>query len=70
MILQDIKRILDEHPNTVIVVDEIDYAFGNRKLLGTIRDIVDETVSVIILIGMQNAHTELKKTIALLHLSG
>lgn len=62
VILQDIKRILDEHPNTVIVVDEIDYAFGNRKLLGTIRDIVDETVSVIILIGMQNAHTELKKT--------
>lgn len=61
-LLQEIKILLDEHPNTVIVIDEIDYSFGNKKLLGTIRDIVDETISVMILIGMQNAYNELKKT--------
>ena len=60
-LLDEVKAILNEYPNTVMVVDEIDYAFRNKKLLGTIRDIVDETTGVIILIGMQNARDELLK---------
>ncbi|MCD4828836.1 MAG: ATP-binding protein [Candidatus Cloacimonetes bacterium] len=42
-----------------IFVDEIDYAFSNKKLLGVIRDLVDETLSEVILVGMQDAHKRL-----------
>ncbi len=52
-------QILEDHEDTVIVVDEIDYAFKHDKLLGAIRDIVDETLSVVILVGMQNAKDRL-----------
>lgn len=47
--------LLNRHPETVIVVDEIDYAFKQPKLLGAIRDLVDESLVIIILIGMENA---------------
>ncbi len=63
-LLQEIKFILnsEEMSDTVIIIDEIDYSFGNKKMLGSIRDIVDETIAVIIMVGMQNAYHELKKT--------
>jgi len=51
--------ILEDHENTIIVIDEIDYAFRYPQLLGAIRDIVDETLSIVILIGMQNAKDRL-----------
>lgn len=51
--------LLGDHPETVIVIDEIDYAFREQKILGAIRDIVDETLAVVILIGMQNAKERL-----------
>ncbi len=53
--------ILDEHPKTVIIIDEIDYAFDQPKLLGAIRDIVDETLVIIILVGMQTARDRLSR---------
>lgn len=46
-------QILEEQEDMVIVIDEIDYAFKHDKLLGAIRDIVDETLTVVILVGMQ-----------------
>jgi replication-associated recombination protein RarA len=52
-------QILEDHEDTVIVIDEIDYAFRHDKLLGAIRDIVDETLTVVILVGMQNAKDRL-----------
>ena len=52
-------QILEDHEDTVIVIDEIDYAFKHDKLLGAIRDIVDETLTVVILVGMQNAKDRL-----------
>lgn len=55
------KDILDEHPETVIIIDEIDYAFKQEKILGAIRDIVDETLAIIILVGMQNAKDRLSQ---------
>jgi len=50
---------LTDHPEAVIIIDEIDYAFNNPKLLGTIRDIVDETLAIVILVGMENAKERL-----------
>ena len=46
---------MEDHADTVIVIDEIDYAFKHEALLGAIRDIVDETLCIVILVGMQNA---------------
>ena len=51
--------ILENHEDAVIIVDEIDYAFSNKQLLGAIRDIVDETLTIVILVGMQNAKEKL-----------
>jgi Cdc6-like AAA superfamily ATPase len=53
--------ILEDHENTIIVIDEIDYAFRYPQLLGAIRDIVDETLSIVILVGMQNAKDRLSQ---------
>ncbi|MDP3114719.1 MAG: ATP-binding protein, partial [Candidatus Cloacimonadaceae bacterium] len=39
----------------------IDYSYSHEKLLGAIRDIVDETLTVVILIGMQNAMDRLSQ---------
>lgn len=60
-LLQLILHILEDHKDTVIVIDEIDYAFTHEKLLGAIRDIVDETLTVVILVGMQNAMDRLSQ---------
>lgn len=54
-LFQSSLALLAHHPETVIIIDEIDYAFKQPKLLGAIRDIVDETLAIIILVGMENA---------------
>ena len=54
-------EILEDHPQTVIIIDEIDYAFNQPKLLGAIRDIVDETLVIVILVGMQPARDRLAR---------
>lgn len=51
--------ILRNYPNTVLIVDEIDYAFNSKKILGSIRDIVDETLAIVILVGMADAKEKL-----------
>jgi len=56
-----IEIIINVKGDVIIFVDEIDYAFKDKKLLGIIRDIVDETLAIIILVGMQNAKEELRK---------
>jgi len=53
--------LLEDHPETIIVVDEMDYAFRHPQLLGAIRDIVDETTAIVILVGMQNAKDRLNQ---------
>jgi replication-associated recombination protein RarA len=52
-------NILKNYDNIVIIIDEIDYAFRSQKILGSIRDIVDETLSVVILVGMTDAKEKL-----------
>jgi len=55
--------ILNDADDPIIFIDEIDYAFSyqNKPLLGAIRDIVDETLSIIVLVGMQDAKKQLLK---------
>ncbi len=58
-IFQRCFEILKNFDNTVIVIDEIDYAFKNKRILGSIRDIVDQTLSVVVLVGMADAKESL-----------
>ncbi len=58
-IFNKILGILRNYDNLVIVIDEIDYAFDKKKILGCIRDLVDETLCVIILVGMSDARERL-----------
>jgi replication-associated recombination protein RarA len=53
--------LVEDHKDTIIVIDEIDYAFRHPQLLGAIRDIVDETTAIVILVGMQNAKDRLNQ---------
>ena len=46
-------QVLCEQQDAVVIIDEIDYAFRYYELLGSIRDLADETLAVILLIGMQ-----------------
>jgi replication-associated recombination protein RarA len=54
-------QLLLNNEETVIIIDEIDYAFRYPQLLGAIRDLVDETLAVVILVGMQNAMDRLSQ---------
>lgn len=58
-IFDSVIGILAEHPEVVIIIDEIDYAFREQKILSALRDIVDETLAVVVLVGMQNAKDRL-----------
>jgi replication-associated recombination protein RarA len=52
-------ELLTAHSDAIIIIDEIDYAFKRPDLLGAIRDIVDETIAIVILVGMENAKERL-----------
>jgi replication-associated recombination protein RarA len=53
--------LLEDHEDAVVFVDELNYAFTKPQLLDTIRDIVDETLAVIILVGEDKSHERLLK---------
>ncbi len=55
----EVLEILTSAPNPVIFIDEIDYAFSHKGIIGTIRDLVDQSLVTIILFGMQDAKTQL-----------
>ena len=58
-IFSRIVDILQNYDDVVIVIDEIDYAFKSKKILGSIRDIVDETLTIVVLVGMADAKEKL-----------
>ena len=66
-LFQRLKDVLNnnttEGHTPIIFIDEIDYAFGRSRevLFGTIRDIVDHTAAVVMLIGMGEAREKLLK---------
>ena len=55
-------RILMDAPDSVIMIDEFDNAMKNRELRETIRDIVDQTFTTVILIGMRGVRERLERT--------
>jgi hypothetical protein len=59
VILQECLEMLKEDPQTIIL-DEIDYAIKKRVILETVKTIVDKSFSEVILIGMQNAKSQLE----------
>ena len=57
-------QILDHiqsQTDCVIFIDEIDYAFENRNIIATIRDLADQSFATFVLIGMQNAKVKLRQ---------
>jgi|LSQX01.3.fsa_nt_gb replication-associated recombination protein RarA len=60
-LFEEVREILLSAPDPVIFIDEIDYAFRDKQLLGTIRDLVDTTTVTIMLFGMQDAYHSLLK---------
>lgn len=58
-IFAQVIDILRKNPNTVIFVDEVDYAYRKPNLLGFLRDIADKTLATVILVGMEDAKKRL-----------
>jgi len=54
-IYNQVLDFLHSEMDTVVVVDEINYAFHNKKILETIRDLSDESLATFIMIGMEDA---------------
>ena len=59
-IYNQILDILQSDQNITIFVDEIEYGFHNRKILATIRDFIDQSLSTFVLVGMEQAKDKLK----------
>ena len=60
-IYNQILDYLQCHQDTVILVDECDYGFSNEKILATIRDLADQSLTTFALIGMEEAREKLVK---------
>jgi hypothetical protein len=59
-IYNQILDILQNDQNITVFVDEIEYGFHNRKILATIRDFVDQSLTTFVLVGMEQAKIKLK----------
>ena len=57
----EVLEVLQTVPNVVVFIDEIDYAFKNKRILATIRDFADMSFASFVLIGMQESKLMLKK---------
>ncbi len=60
-LFDDVVDLLRAAPDTVIFIDEVDYAFRDKEILSAIRDLVDLTLVTIVLFGMQDAYNSLLK---------
>ena len=58
-IYNQILDILQGDQNITIVLDEIDYAFSNERILASIRDLVDQSLATFVLVGMERAKEKL-----------
>jgi hypothetical protein len=60
-IYNEVLDFLQNEPNVVILIDEIDYGFRKAGIIATIRDMVDQSFVSIVLIGMHTAKQSLLK---------
>jgi DNA transposition AAA+ family ATPase len=60
-IYNQILDFLQSNQDTVILVDEVDYAFANERILATIRDLADQSLVTFAIIGMERAKEKLMK---------
>jgi replication-associated recombination protein RarA len=60
-IYNQILDILQGDPNIVLIIDEIDYAFSNERILSSIRDLADQSLATFLLIGMERAKEKLMR---------
>ena len=60
-IYNQILDILQNEPDTVIFIDEVDYGFSNEKILASIRDLADQSLATFVLVGMERSKEKLSK---------
>ena len=60
-IYNQILDILQRDQNITILIDEIDYAFNNDKILESIRDMADQSLATFVLAGMESSREGLLK---------
>jgi len=58
-IYNQILDFLQSEQDTVIFVDELDYAFSNEQILATLRDLADQSLATFVLIGMESCKDKL-----------
>ena len=58
-IYNQILDIVQSDSNLVIVVDEIDYGFATDKILASIRDLADQSLTTFVLLGMERSKEKL-----------
>ena len=57
----EILSYLQDYENVVIIIDEIDYAFQKRRIIGTIRDFADLSFATFVLVGMEHSKSKLAR---------
>jgi len=60
-IYNQILDILQRDQNITILIDEVDYAFNNEKILESIRDMADQSLATFVLAGMESSREGLLK---------
>ncbi|MCL2064096.1 MAG: ATP-binding protein, partial [Candidatus Cloacimonetes bacterium] len=60
-IYNQILDILQRDQNITILIDELDYAFNNEKILESIRDMADQSLATFVLAGMETSRERLLK---------
>jgi DNA transposition AAA+ family ATPase len=62
VIYSQILDYLQSNMDTVIIIDELDYAYSrSNKILASIRDLADQSLVTFVLIGMEKAKRKLLK---------
>jgi DNA transposition AAA+ family ATPase len=66
-IYNQILDFLQRDMNTVIVIDEVDYALKNERILAVVRDLADQSLVTFVLVGMEKAKDKMLKMDAHYH---
>ena len=59
LIYNQILDIMQRNQDLVIMIDEADYGFTNKRILASIRDLADQSLATFLLVGMEKAKEKL-----------